>query len=113
MVTDHLVSGEFNELNKATLIQSDTGLTVGTMTNSYNRESFMLGYVQPNKPVALGVLLATGYKPENLYLQDYLNATPVVPLPLVSANLKITNTISLTANYIGGVVLNTGITVQF
>ena len=113
MSTGHLVDGQFNEKNDVTIIQSNNGFSFGMMTNSYNRESLMFGYVQPNKPVALGVLFATGYKPENLYLQDYLDSTPLVPLPLISANLKLTSTVSLTANYIAGVVLNSGISVAF
>ena len=113
MSTGHLVDGQFNEKNDVTIIQSDSGFSFGMMTNSYNRESLMFGYVQPNKPVALGVLFATGYKPENLYLQDYLDSTPLVPLPIVSVSLKVNNSVSVAANYIGGVVINTGLVVSF
>lgn len=112
LFTDHFVSGQFNESNSVAMAQLDSGLTFGAMTNSYNQQSLIFGYVQPDKPIAFGVLFATGYTPENLYLDKYLSSTPIIPLPLVSFDIPINEYISLTSNIIGGVVFNSGITVS-
>jgi len=112
--TDHLVTGKFNEVNQVVIAQFDGGLTIGSMVNSYGRDSVMVGYVQDNdKPVKFGLVLATGYEPINLYLQDYLDSTPLVPMPLVSIDLNVFNGASITANWISGVVINAGVKFSF
>lgn len=108
--TDHAVNGSFNESNKVMLVQSDTGFTAGSMVNSYGRDSVLFGYTQTKDRIfSFGLLFATGYKPENLYLSKYVDSLPLAPLPTMSINIKMSETISLTSNIIGGVVLNTGL----
>ena len=110
LYTDHAVAGEFNEINQVVIGQLDGGLSFGSMVNSYSRESFMIGYIQDNhKPVKFGVMLATGYRPENFYMQDYLDSTPLVPMPLISVDVARFEHVSITANWISGVVVNAGI----
>ena len=113
LFTDHFVSGTFNETNSVMMAQLDSGLTIGTMTNSYDRPSIMFGYVQPDKPIALGLVFATGYEPENFYLEDHLDSLPVVPFPIISVNLNITDSVAITSNLIGGIVFNSGLTYSF
>jgi len=113
LFTDHFVKGSFNETNSVILAQLDSGLTIGTMTNSYNNPSMLFGYVQPDKTIALGLLFATGYKPENFYLQDCIETLPVFPFPLLSVNLHFTDNVAFTANIIGGIVFNSGLTFSF
>lgn len=114
LYTDHAVRGQFNELNKVVIAQFDSGFTVGSMVNSYGKDSTMFGYVQNNdKPLRFGVLLATGYKPENMHIDHIIKHTPLIPLPLASASLPITDGMSLTVNYIAGIVLNAGIEFSF
>lgn len=113
LFTDHFVSGQFNESNSVLIAQLNSGLTIGTMTNSYNNPAILFGYVQPSKPVALGFVFATGYEPENFYLEDYVDSLPVIPLPLLSINLNITDHVALTSNIIAGVVFNSGVTLSF
>ena len=113
LYTDHFVKGSLNETNSVIMVQLNSGLTIGTMTNSYDKTSVMLGYVQPNKPIALGIVFATGYEPKDFYLEDYLDSTPIVPFPLLSANINITDHVAITANLIGGIVFNAGLTFSF
>lgn len=113
LFTDHFVPGSFNETNSVMMAQLDSGLTFGSMTNSYNEPSILIGYVQPNKPIALGLVFATGYEPENFYLEDHLDSLPVVPLPVVSLNINITDSVAITSNVIAGIVFNSGVTYSF
>lgn len=111
--TDHVLEGDFNEKNELVIAHFDSGLTVGSMTNSYNRPSTLFGYVQPNKPIALGIVFATGYKPENLRIDDYVSSTPLIPMPLLSINIPTSDSVSVTSNIIGGFALNTGLKISF
>ena len=113
LFTDHFVTGSFNETNSVIIAQVDSGLTIGTMTNSYNKPSVLFGYVQPKKTIALGLVFATGYEPENFYLEEYVRSLPIAPLPLLSANLNITDNASITANFIGGIAFNAGLKFTF
>lgn len=112
--TDHAVPGEFNETNNVIMAQFDNGFTFGKMTNSYNRESVMFGYMHnTNKQLSFGVILATGYRPANFHLNDHLESTPVVPLPVLSFRIPLSDSFSLSTNIIGGIVINSGVVVSF
>ena len=114
MYTDHAVVGDFNEVNRVVVARFDNGLTVGKMINSYNRPSNMFGYTtSPEKLVSFGLVLATGYEPENIYMDGKIDSLPVLPLPVVTLNMPISDSTSITANLIGGVVINTGLNFRF
>ncbi len=114
MYTDHMVPGQFNEVNRVVMAQFDGGLTVGSMVNSYGRDSIMFGYVQDNnKTISFGVIFATGYQPVDFYMQDYIKSSPLVPFPVVSISLNLIENVSVTANYISGVVFNSGVRFEF
>lgn len=111
--TTHTVSGTFNERNNVLIAQLDNGFTVGSMANSYHKPSMLFGYVQPDKPIAFGIVFATGYEPENFFLDKYLDSTPLMPMPLISLNISLTDTVSLSTNIVSGVVINTGLKFSF
>ena len=113
LYTDHTVPGVFNEQNEVVIAQFDNGFTVGSMINSQWAESKLFGYVQPNKTIAFGVVLATGYAPRDFYLDKYLDSTPIFPLPIASINIDITSSVSFTTNVIAGIAINTGIKFNF
>lgn len=113
LYTDHTVPGVFNERNNVVIAQFDNGFTVGSMINSQWAESKLFGYVQPDKTIAFGVLLATGYVPRDFFLDGYLDSTPVFPLPVASINIDLNGLISLSTNVIAGIAINTGLKFSF
>lgn len=113
MFTDHFVSGQFNETNHVLLLQTDSGITGGHMINSYGRESIVFGYMHnTNQPISFGLVMATGYEPEDFYLEDHLDSTPIVAFPVISFNKPVIEGVTLTANVVGVIVFNAGVKLQ-
>ena len=114
VMTDHFVDGNFNELNKVVMFKSNSGILVGSMTNSYDRSSFMFGYdYEMSKIFSYGIVMSTGYEPKDFYLDNHLDSLPVMPLPYFSIKTPIVDDFSLSLNFIAGVVFNVGFQIHF
>jgi hypothetical protein len=114
LLTDHTVPGEFNEINNVVITRFDSGFTVGQMTNSYNNDSLMFGYTtSPKNLFSVGVVFATGYEPENITFTENLNSLPLLPLPILSLNIPVCNSMSVTTSIVAGLVINAGIGFHF
>lgn len=103
----------YYEANNVFLYELDSGVSVGRMVNSFQRESFLFGYRhRVNRYVSTGVLLATGYSQHDIVGNGDHTAIPLLPMPFIGLEAPVTNQVSLSVQWVGAIV-NTGVIISF
>ena len=107
------ISETLNE-NTGLIALSVNGWTIGHMENSYYRESWLAGYTARRGNFTYGLLIASGYRRNNMTQggKPLVIANEFLPYPFAGYSKPITNDISLAAVY-AGVVFNVGVEIKF
>lgn len=99
--------------NNSLLVATMNGFSIGTMDNSYNERSYLVGYLHPfNAPmgtIEAGLMLSTGYT--ETPMKDY-TVGGFLPYPVVSYSLDMGSHFAITV-LTTGVVHNAGFKVKF
>ncbi len=113
--TFHIIENgyDYYEANNVLLYELDNGINFGKMTNSFENESYFLGYRHKfNKYMNAGMLLATGYTQNDVFGNDVRKSIPLLPMPFVGLELPLTKHVSLSTQWTV-IVINSGVIISF